>query len=127
MPSRPARNHQVFTIAAIISGAPLVLASRSGHELSIVRPEPAPITSSAERADSSLASLGPCPPPSEALLASRHTNCLGESSASGLIPAHSSQHDLRQDQASDALPNIKQTVPPLPGPPLRILFCSWII
>jgi hypothetical protein len=133
MPSRPARNRLIFALAAMISAAAPVLASRSGHEVSVLRPagharpEPAPATPSSERADSSLDSLPPSPPPSEALLARRHTTWLGEWAVSGLIPAHSSQHHPWQGQAPEALRSIQQTVPLLSGPPLRILFCSWVV
>src|SRR5689334_18761997 len=133
MPSRPARNRLVFTIAAVILAAAPVLASRSGHEVSVLRPagharpESAPATSSSESAGSSLASLPPCPPSAEALPARRHTTWPGGCAGNGLIPAYSTQHHLRQDQAPDALLSIQQTVPLLPGPPLRILFCSWVV
>jgi hypothetical protein len=133
MPSRPARNRLIFVLAAMVSAVAPGLASRSGHEVSVFRPadharsEPTPATPSSERADSSLDSLPPCPPPSEALLARRHTTWLGEGAVTGLIPAHSSWHHPWQGQAPDALLSIQQTVPLLPGPPMRILFCSWVV
>jgi hypothetical protein len=133
MPSRPARNHLLFVLAAMISAAAPVLASRPGHEVSVLRPagqarpEPTPAPPSSERADTSLDSLPPCPPPSETLLARRHTTWIGEWAITGLIPAHSFWHRPWQGQAPDALLNVQQTVPPLPGPPLRILFCSWVV
>ncbi len=133
MPPCPAKNRLILTLAAAISAAAPVLASRSGHEVAVLRPagharpEPAPTTPSSASADSSLAPLVPCPPPCEAVLAPRQTTWPGEWTASGVIPTYASQHDLRQGQAPDALLGICQTVPVLPGPALRILFCSWIV
>lgn len=133
MPQCLAKNRLMLTLAAVISAAAPVLASRSGHDVSVLRaagharPEPAPTTPSSASADSSLAPLAPCPPPSEALLAPRQTTWLREWTASGVISAHAYQHDLRRGQAPDALLGICQSVPVLPGLALRILFCSWIV
>lgn len=134
MPSRPARNRLLLTLAAMISAAAPVIASRPGHEASVLlrpaghaRPEPPPTAPCSDGPYSSVASFAPCPPPSEVLLARRHTTWLGEWAVTGLIPAHGSQQHPRQGQAPDALLSLQHTGPLLPGPPLRILFCSWVV
>jgi hypothetical protein len=90
-------------------------------------PGPESIMRCPGRIAASLGSPAHCSPSTEALLAPRNTTWLGEWASVTLSPLHGSHCQLLQGQPPGRLPGIPNPVPILPRPPLRILFCSWVV